>query len=81
MKKIVLTLIISFLTFIANAQSAKPTKEQTIEYISNTLKGSNVNFSSGENRNGYYEIIDIDFHMYVTDNLIHCKRFIMCYKI
>lgn len=35
MKKIVLTFIISFLTFIANAQEAKPTKEQTLQYLKN----------------------------------------------
>lgn len=41
MKNIVLTLIISFLTLIATAQEAKPTKEETLNYIM-------AKFSSGD---------------------------------
>jgi len=65
MKKIVLTLIISFLTFFANAQSAKPTKEQTIEYISNTLKDYGSHWVSEDGSSGTKEIVDIDFSGFV----------------
>lgn len=65
MKKIVLTLIISLVTFLANAQTAKPTKEQTIEYILNSLKSYKtakiINMGGDPNTSINWEINEIFF--------------------
>lgn len=67
MKNIVLTLIISFLTLIATAQEAKPTKEQTIEFIVNKLKGYNANFLNPDDEPKPYTLENADI---IFDNYL-----------
>lgn len=44
MRKVLLSFLLISLLFKSQAQDAKPTKQQTIEYLTNTLKGFTSNF-------------------------------------
>lgn len=70
MKKFLISTLLLSLSFLTQAQDAKPTKEQTIEYIINTLKGITV----GGEKPGYGSAPDFDLKKTVEDiTITECK--------
>jgi hypothetical protein len=66
MKKLLFLVLFVGATYFLMAQDKKPTKEQTIEYITNVLKDYHSDFSRGDGGYGTYKITAINFK---EDNL------------
>lgn len=74
MKKILLSFLLLFLAFVAQAQDTKPTKEQTIEYIINKLQ--DYGWDNEYDQSGYFihvkhSIKEITF----KDNNLYVKTY------
>ncbi len=90
MKIIFLTILFICLINTGKGQNAKPTKEETAEYIVNTLKEYKHDFRYDEGGNGYYEnqnltfnnfILTLKFKMqYLSADATHLQEFIINLK-
>ncbi len=80
MKKLLLSFLLIAAALVTQAQGAKPTKEQTIEYILNTLENHNVSIdfpksSDGTQFNDKIKVEDIAFDdCVVTLKEIHYEK-------
>ena len=90
MKRLLLPILFLAFAFIAQGQNGKPTKEETAEYIVNTLKEYIHDFRYDEGGNGYYEnqsltfdnfILTLKFKMqYLSADVRHLQQFIINLK-